>query len=157
MYEMIIGVTASIVGGLAVILIQKIIQTVREQNNPYTGKWENHIFDEDGNIIKRDILNVYQIGDELYGDIERVFPPNQIHRRWKMTGRLKGKDFFAIFWATDPTISSYGSWYVHQKDDFLFEGYYLKFDEKKKYGIKPIRLNFVKCTHANRLAVGFSP
>lgn len=148
MEGLVIGIIASIVGGLAVLIIQKLIKIVREQSSSYTGKWEIHIYDKADNIIKRDLVNVFQVGDELYGNIERVFPAHQVHRRWNMKGRLRGKDFFALFWSIDPTIQSFGCWYVHQKDDFLFEGYYLKLDEKTKLGVKPIKLAFVKNTNS---------
>jgi len=139
-----IGIISSIIGGIVVICVQKLVKSIKEKSNPYTGKWENHIYDNNGTVIKRDVIDVRQNGIEMNGTIKREFPPDQIHRRWEMTGRIVGKDFFAIFWSTDPTINSYGSWYVHYKNDFLFEGYYLKLNEKAKHGVSLIRLDFVK-------------
>ena len=142
--EMILRILCSVIGATLVILVQILIRFISEKRGAFTGKWENHIYNENGEIIKRDSLNVKQRGDLIHGFIKRFQPEDQSHRKWKMIGRIRGKDFFAIFWSRDPSIISYGCWYVHQKSDFRFEGYYLKFHEKSKYRIKPIRLDFVR-------------
>jgi len=145
--EFLISVISSIVGAAFVFLAQFLYRFINERYAPFTGLWENHIYNEKGEIIKRDLIKVKQRGEILHGVISRFEPEDQIHRQWKMIGRIRGQDFFAIFWSIDPGVYSYGSWYVRQRGDYHFEGYYLKFvEEEEKYGIKPIRLDFNKST-----------
>ena len=142
--EFVIGVLAGIASSILLWIIQYIIKSLIENNKPFSGIWENHIYDDSGNVIKRDELIVKQNDETLSGDIKRLEPQDQAHRKWKMFGKVRGANLFAIFWSTNTSITSYGCWFVHQKSDFLYEGYYLKLDEATRLKVKPIRLDFVR-------------
>jgi hypothetical protein len=141
-FVMISEIIAAVAGGLIILAAQWIFERVRERKGGYTGIWEDQIFDDAGQIVKRDRHDLRQKGNEAFGYIERIFPDDQKHRKWHLYGRFRGSDFFAIFWATDPSVPSYGCWYVHQTDDDTFSGYYLRLSDTdhKQVATIPIRL-----------------
>jgi len=125
MDDFLINLLAGLVGAALVFVVQKIYRVVTERSSPYTGTWYDAIYDEQGNVIKNDILEIRQRGDTLYGKIYRTTPPEQRHRKWNFNGRLRGSQFFAIFWSSTADIPSYGCWYLSQTEDDKFVGYYL--------------------------------
>lgn len=125
----IIGALSSIAGALLVLAVQYAARRIQEHRSPFTGEWEDYIFDENGKVVKKDRISMRQRDDTVNGKIARIEPSSQNHRRWKFIGKIFGPNVFAIFWPVDKSIPSYGCWYVHQKDDFTFEGFYLKLDE----------------------------
>ena len=136
--EFMINLISGFIGAFLILVIQFLYKRFSEINSPFTGDWEDIIYDENGIVIKQDQIRIRQKGDVVYGNIKRFKPENQKHRRWKFSGRIHGKNFIAIFWPKDKSIPSFGCWYVHQHDDFLFKGHYLKLDEKKARKIKKV-------------------
>jgi hypothetical protein len=134
-------VIAAVVGGIIILIAQWIWHKIQESRGGYTGIWENQIFDENKNVVKRDRLDLRQTGEQAAGHIQRLFPENQRHRQWNLAGRIKGRDFFAIFWSLDPSVHSYGCWYIHQVDDDTFRGYYLRLSETDHDQITPIEIS----------------
>lgn len=124
------GTSTSVAGAVLMLVSQIIFWKVREFRAGYTGEWETNIFDDQGRIAKRDHLDVRQRAELVYGTINRIFPDAQKHRRWRFYGRLRGNDFFAIFWSKDVSVISYGCWYVHQVSDHKFSGYYLRLSDE---------------------------
>lgn len=100
-----------------------------ERRGGYTGEWHAEILDAQGTVQKVDRYVFRHSGEIIQGEIQRMNPEAQAHRRWRLYGRLRGRDFFAIFWSTDPKVLSYGCWYLHQVSDFAFEGNYLRLHE----------------------------
>jgi hypothetical protein len=136
----VIAIVGAIIGGVIIVVGQAVLRRRRESKGGYTGVWEGKIFATDGSVVKKDRVYLRQDGDEASGTIERLFPASQKHRRWHLSGRFRGKDFFAIFWSMDPSLTTYGSWYVQQTDDDTFSGYYLRLSEKDRNLITPVSL-----------------
>src|ERR1700726_4778120 len=128
--DVIIGTSTSVAGAVLMLITQSIFWKLRESSGGYTGPWRQNIFDEQGNIVKRDQIDLRQRGELLYGTIKRVFPDEQAHRRWKCYGRIRGSDFFAIFWSMNVSVRSYGCWYVRQVSDNKFSGYYFRLSDQ---------------------------
>ena len=107
------------------------------------------VYDADGKSIKKtDKIEVNRRLGLLHGKVTRITPAKEAGRRYRMVGYRRDETFFAIFWSTDPGVPSHGCWHASQKRQFpdLYEGYYLNLDRTTKFGIKPIRLDFVKKT-----------
>lgn len=144
MDNFLINLASGLVGAVLVFLVQKAYQYLTEIRAPYTGIWYDSIYDEQGNVIKKDMLNIRQRGDILTGKITRISPIEQQHRKWLFSGRLRGNHFFAVFWSISHDVQSYGSWYLTQIDDDHFTGYYLSLhritkNEKILEVLKPIK------------------
>ena len=101
----------------------------KERKSPYTGIWEDEIY-VNNCVIKKDIFYLKQKGNIITGTAKRTYPEDQKQRRYEIQGRLLGKDFVALFWATNQTALSYGCWFITQTNDTTFEGHYLKFAQK---------------------------
>ena len=108
----------------------------------YSGKWRDEIYDEKGNIIKRDIfyLKHHKRNNRINGKISRIAPVEQIHRKWKCTGVLNGEHLILTFWS-ESAIKSDGCIYAVLKDDYIYEGLYLKFDNNN---IEKIKIRMIK-------------
>lgn len=140
---------AGLVGAFLVFIVQWIFRVMVENRAPFSGTWYEQIYDDEGNVVKKDTHYIRQRGDTLTGKIQRTYPPEQTHRRYLFNGRIRGRNYFAIFWSTSPDILSYGCWYMRQIDDDSFDGYYLslKIAEKGKTItkftelVKPVRLS----------------
>jgi hypothetical protein len=149
-HELVIGIASSIFGAIAVLVVQTIYKKIEEFNGDYSGIWKDSIYDDSGNIVKSDNYEVRQKGETLRGTIERIYPSNQRHRRYKFEGRVRSGVFFAIFWSLDQTVPSNGCWYMRQTHDGRFEGFYLKLQENDANKIVPIRINMEQVSHARR-------
>lgn len=124
------AVITSIAGAIIWQAIIVLYRRVREFRGDYTGIWRTEILDDAGQVVKVDRLKVKQYNDVLSGSIERKIPENEAHRKWKFEGRLRGADFFAVFWSVDTSVMSYGCWYVHQQSDNVLNGYYLRLSQQ---------------------------
>lgn len=107
-----------------------VIKRRTEKRGAYTGKWRGEIANTSGVPEKIDLHDFKNRGDLVEGEITRQSPTNQKHRNWKLYGRIRGRDFFAVFWSSDPAVPSYGCWFLHQVTDFEFKGYYLRLEEQ---------------------------
>ena len=108
---------------------------------PMTGLWEDRIYDEKGNVVKSDIVELEQSGTEVTGTITRKVPDEQDHRRWSLSGRILDGVFLAIFWSDDPGTASYGCWYLEPTNDSLLTGHYIKMEGSSEMLLKPIRID----------------
>lgn len=140
----------TLIGAMGAIVLQWIARLYRELKGPYTGRWETRIFDEAGNVTKVDHLNIRQRGKFVRISIRRVYPLDQRHRSYLARGRIDGHDFYAIFWPKDDSIVSFGSWLVHQTNDRLFEGFYLRLDELVEKRVAQFRLEISRDRMWNR-------
>jgi hypothetical protein len=122
--DFIINLLAGIAGAILIFIGQFLYKFIRERNAPFTGKWEGIIYDKLGNIEKRNIFEFRQFGDDISGLSTRVFPKEQSHRRWHVSGKTLGREFFGIFWPYKENITSHGSFYLTQVNDLVFTGYY---------------------------------
>jgi hypothetical protein len=108
------------------------------------GSWEERIYDSRGNVIKRDIITLNQEGDQITGDIQRIAPGEQSQRRWKLAGKVIGRDFLAIFWSENPDVVSHGCWHLQYTSDSLFTGYYLKAGKGDLSAASAVRIDLVR-------------
>ena len=136
-----LGVVSSIFGAVVVLLAQYLYRRRNEKRSPYTGLWVNKIYDENDNVIKRDMVHLRQKNRQITGVIRRIYPLDQTHRQWILSGRMQGRNMFSIFWSDDQSIHSYGCYFIRQKNDFSFEGYYLKMSKTPPYKIESIRVD----------------
>jgi hypothetical protein len=108
---------------------------------PMTGTWEDRIYDETGDVVKSDIVELEQSGTEVTGTIRRKVPGDQDSRRWSLSGRILDGVFLAIFWSDNPGAASYGCWYLEPTNDSLLTGYYIKMEGSSERPPKPIRID----------------
>lgn len=128
-FDVLVNVGYSLAGAIVYAVGSAALRRRAERRGAYAGLWKGEIRGPDGTVVKVDQYAFRNVADVIEGDIERQSPGDQRHRRWKMYGRVRGRDFFAVFWSTDPAVLSYGCWYLHQVGDFKFDGYYLRLDE----------------------------
>lgn len=138
MNEFGIGIVTGLVSSILIIL-SKMIYTniICYTQSKYSGKWKDEIYDNNGNIIKRDmyVLKHHKQNNTITGTICRLAPVEQIHRKWKCSGVLSGEHLILSFWSED-VIKSDGCIYAVLKEDFTYEGLYLKTENSDIHIIK---------------------
>lgn len=132
MRDFYINLLSGLLGALIVFVIQWAYRKAVEERAPYTGSWRGEIYDDEGEVVKIDSFQMRQRGSSIEGKISRESPASQTHREWRFTGKLRGRQFFAIFWATTLDIQSYGCWYLTQVGDDSFSGYYLSLHQRQQ-------------------------
>ena len=138
-----IGIITGVVSSV-IIIVTKIIYTniLCYTQSKYSGKWKDEIYDNNGNIVKRDmyVLKHHKRNNTITGTISRVAPVEQIHRKWKCSGVLSGEHLILSFWSDD-VIKSDGCIYVVLKEDFTYEGLYLKTEHSD---ISMVKIKLIK-------------
>lgn len=138
-----LGITTGVVSSI-IIIVGKIIYTnfICYTQSKYSGKWKDEIYDSNGNVVKRDmyVLKHHKRNNTITGTISRVAPVEQIHRRWKCSGVLSGEHLILSFWSED-VIKSDGCIYAVLKEDFIYEGLYLKAENSS---INKIKIKLIK-------------
>lgn len=129
MEEFYINLASGLVGAVLIFVIQRLYQRITEQRAPFTGTWYGAIYDDESQIVKRDVFRMKQRGDTVTGVISRTSPPDQTHRKWHFSGKIRGRQFFATFWSVTRDIPSYGCWYLTQISDDRFVGHYLSLQQ----------------------------
>ena len=125
MTDFYINLAAGLVGALILAIVQWLYKYIRERKSPYTGAWRGSIYDDEGQLVKRDIVRMRQYGDNIKGRISRTYPAELRHRKWSLNGKLRGRQMLGVFWSATQDIPSHGCWYLTQIDDDHFTGYYL--------------------------------
>ncbi len=122
------GVVGSILGGIALLAIAWLISKFAEFRNQGSGNWDAAVFDNEGRIVKRDIILLRQKGEVVHGRLRRVEPKNERHRRWHCYGRVLGRIFFGIFWPIDKSVYSQGAYYLRRygPGENCWAGYYYR-------------------------------
>src|SRR4051794_8807506 len=62
------------------------------------GTWRQQIYDERGNLVKRDTVRCHHRGDSVTGTITREEPSEQMRKKWRFQGKVSAKLFYCIFW-----------------------------------------------------------
>lgn len=140
-------VIAGLIGAVVIIVIERLWALIVENNSPFSGKWRASIFDETGSLTKTDKWRIRQRGDILKGEIERIHPmPTRKapQKKWVFNGRLRGKDFFAIYYAKTQSNPSYGALHLRQVEEDKFEGFYLKLQQNSSPGSETFTENLNK-------------
>jgi len=114
----------------------------------YSGPWKDYIYDDTGNVEKIDTFTISHNTrtDEFSGNIVRLEPPSHKPRRWKCRGVFYKSSMLMVFWPKQD-IHSYGVAYLVQKDDYLYEGTYLKYEQ----GSNDIKSVKIRCEKQEKL------
>lgn len=139
-----LSVGSSLLGGGLLWAIQGATRSLRERSGEYSGTWIDQILDDDGRVVKSDEIKMKQRGKEIFGKIHRIVPENQNHRHYKFRGYVRGESILAIFWSTDESIRSFGSWHVKHVRDYVYEGFYLSLANDRGIEKIPIRLKRIE-------------
>ena len=128
------GIIVSLVAEAIIISIAFIIQGF---SKPYSGVWYDQIFEDEDRkkVVKQDQYRVYynSITGKIYGNIKRLKPADQAHRKWKFQGIVYEDNIIFSFWGDHKEIDSKGCVYVKHSGDSRYEGYYL--EEHKGDGV----------------------
>lgn len=138
------GILCSVVGGVILHLMKSLAVYISELRGPYTGKWENRIYNSSGGLVKVDRMSLRQRGEEVKGTIKRISPEKQKCKIWRFQGRIIDQNLFATYWSKQKRIKSYGSWYVRQKADDKFSGVYLKYSNADAKEVDSVEITMTK-------------
>ncbi len=139
-------ISYAIIGGLLVQLLRWCFENWSWSR--WTGSWYDCIYDDNGKLDKRDIfcLRNFPGTSTVYAKIRGELPfETRGHREWRLKGKMVGLDFIAHFWSVEKGVRSYGAWLVHQEEDYLFRGQYLKWDDKNKPALHSVKLMVIRC------------
>lgn len=142
--EFLMGILASLLATLIAWIIKNAIK-LSEYRSGMTGTWEVSIYDEIGNIIKKDTMLIKhnRKTGEINGKEYREIPYEQRHREWEINGRMSGKIIMIIAFATEE-INSHACGCLRLIEDGFFSGYYLKCNNKTSK-IEKIKVKMKKC------------
>lgn len=129
----IIGVVTGIVANLVCFFLfwvpKGYLSFRKARKGVLTGAWEQLIYDEAGNLVKKDIVDCWHVGERIIGRIRRLEPAGQSYKQWKFEGKLNSKLFFGIFWTTvRQNPESCGTLQMYVAEDQL-EGFYVRLTE----------------------------
>lgn len=109
------------------------------------GIWINEIFDEDDQVIKRDIAkNKHNKKTNcIIGTVRRETPYQCPSKKWNCSGIITDDHIIVSFWAND-LIKSDGCVYATFVSDYTYEGCYLKEAENE---IRKVKIRLAKQPH----------
>jgi len=124
--SLIAQILINFVGRYTLILLHDYMGLLR---GPLSGEWEQLIYDEKGQLVKRDRVKLRHIKDTVMGSIRREWSKkgDETYKRWKFLGRVRHRLLFAIFWTTDERRNpeSYGTIQLLSKGEEM-EGFYVR-------------------------------
>lgn len=147
MFNYIVGVISGITASLIWWLIQSMYTYFKfYKNSKYRGIWINEIFDEDNQVIKRDIAKIKHNLKTNYitGIVRREIPYQYPSKKWHCSGIITDDHIIVSFWAND-LIKSNGCVYATFVSDYTYEGCYLKEAENE---IRKVKIRLTK-QHTN--------
>jgi hypothetical protein len=143
-YPLSVGAVVAIFGGFLFELLKMVYWTISEKNDSWSGTWDLFIYDACGKPEKHDQWDLRQRGKTIVGNIKRLEPATQNHRRYRCIGRVIGSDFIGVFWAKSQSVASYGCWFMSlTSTDFLLSGYYMRPNIAGK-DVGPIKMTLEK-------------
>lgn len=122
------GIIASALANIFGAIVKELITKYKVGKSSLTGIWTDEILGDNGETIKKDIVELKHYGDVIKGKIKRTVPEEEKHRVWNLYGRMIGNNLIAIYWPKEIGIPSFGCFFIQLKSDYKFEGYYLKLD-----------------------------
>lgn len=141
-----IGVTSGLATSFICWLIKELFDYYKYyKGSKYGGIWINEIFDENNQIIKRDIATIKhnQKTNCITGRVKREIPYGQPQKKWRCSGVITDNHIIASFWSSQ-LIKSDGCVYATFVSDYVYEGFYLKETDS---GISKIKIRLTKQTH----------
>jgi hypothetical protein len=122
------GIVGSILGAIAVLLLQQALSYFKARRGFHTGEWEQVIYDADGKAEKRDRVTIHHEGETFKGLMRRLEPVDQSFRSWHLLGRIESNMIFCIYWSTNFRVNpgSYGTIQLHMINHWDFTGFYVK-------------------------------
>lgn len=134
---------------------EKNPQSTGTESGDFSGVWINTI-PADGTVPERtDRMILKQNGESVTATIVREKPVED-KRKWLVSGRIRSSDFFAVFWQPEIYGRSFGSWFVQQLDDDLFEGIYIRRDRESLESVRP-KVFSITMRRIERLGNGEKP
>ncbi|MCL2427365.1 MAG: 4-hydroxy-3-methylbut-2-enyl diphosphate reductase [Oscillospiraceae bacterium] len=126
--EIIINIIIALAAPFVVWGIKLLYDMMFTYRSKLSGRWRTFIFDENGKIVKRDILKirVHSRTKEFTGKIKRVYPMNLAHRRYICKGVFYDATMLVVFWPKSDDEASYGVEYLTKRSDGEYRGVYLK-------------------------------
>lgn len=157
-----IGILVSIATGVLVTILCSFFKEIYDKfrlygRSKFTGYWETHILDKQGNILKIDYCELQhnRYNGEIKGRIIREVPDNQNTRKWKCNGVLQNEKIIMSFWAEDG-IKSDGSGYLFLVDDYTFEGLYMHTGKNNNISnVKVKSQKVMDSTKIKKIKIGF--
>jgi hypothetical protein len=133
-----LGIVSSIIGAFLYARAQSLIKYLQSRKGLLAGEWDQIIEDRNTKkIIKRDRVRCRNIGDKLWGTIERREPAEQNIKRWEFEARRRDAMIFGTYWSADlKNNESYGTIQHHVVDNRNLEGFYVKLEvqhQKRKH------------------------
>lgn len=121
--RLVIGLVAVVVG----FVLRELWTALQSRRGSLTGTWEQLIYDDAGQVEKRDIVNCKHYGEEVSGIVRRRSPEADQYKEWRFRGKFRGVLFFGIFWTTDERRNprSYGTYQLYRSGENL-EGFYVR-------------------------------
>ena len=120
------GIVASLIAAFIIWFIDKIITSIQEKSD-FNGQWESCLYDDNSNIIKRDIVKIKHNKKTgwIHGNVKRNLPKEETYKEWKIEGLLIGKDIICLIWSKQSFVSLNCS-YLRQIEGYEYEGFCLK-------------------------------
>lgn len=136
------GILAAVLGGLGLEGIKWWYARHRDSREPLTGEWIQTIDASGDQPRKQDKIRCRQHGEFVEGQIERLLPADQIHRRWHFKGTMAGGAIYCAYWPTNRTgkRGSYGTIQLTPTESDTWSGYYIKLLRERDGGV-PQMLN----------------
>lgn len=99
---------------------------LQERRGPLTGDWTGFVFDENGNVTKRDRYRVYHRGGNVRVEGSREFPANQTGWNWHLDGVWRDRSIIGYYVSDDIKLNSMGVIYLRSdKSTKRLSGYYM--------------------------------
>lgn len=124
------GLIDALIGALVAIVLQEVFAYWRGRSGFLAGRWDETLYDKQGNVAKIDRIVVQHHGNVVKGRIRRLNPVDQSFKRWRFYGRIEGNLLFGVFWSTDlrRNPGSYGTIQLHMLNQSRFTGFYVRLD-----------------------------
>ena len=130
-----INIVSAIAGALAGVFFRELIDFLKSRHSELSGEWFQVIYDENGEVAKKDKVECRHLGTRLKGSIKRIEPPSENHKAWVFEGYFLDDLFFGTFQTSDRRHNpgSYGTLQLRKvifKGETTLEGFYVKSDSQ---------------------------
>ena len=129
--KVIIGIVSAVAGAIAILLFKEIVASLKSKDSELSGDWIQLVYDKNGDVIRKDKVECFHVGNRLKGKIKRIKPSHESYKEWTFEGYFLDDLFFATFQTLDrkKNPGSYGTLQLHkviQLGQTSLEGYYVK-------------------------------
>jgi hypothetical protein len=133
--RIVISIISAIAGAISSLFLKELVDFLKSRDGELSGEWIQIIYDKNGSILKKDIVECYHLGDRLQGTIQRLEPSTDKYRKWTFEGKILDDLFFGTFLTTDRRRNpgSYGTLQLRKvifQGETTLEGFYIKSDSQ---------------------------